>query len=175
MKTNKIIQFSELFPITLYMSQYDSLNKVFTYYLVLLWSSYFHWHCHIIDKIKEIAFKIFKSAICYLLVLASVTKLKLRECDSVPYKNGTIEAMHHGHALRKIDQQKWGSNLWKHLHFEASIKGFLMGISLPNLVTAWNHIPNSKLTQKCGSRINIFTENKTTKTWPSLLEYFRFL
>ena len=59
--------------------------------------------------------------------------------------------MHDRNAKRKIGQQKHESNLWKHTHFKASIKDFLIGISLPNLINIWNHMLFSIATQKCSS------------------------
>ena len=35
---------------------------------------------------------------------------------------------------------KCGSNLWTHSHVETMSKGFLIGISLPNIVSILNHI-----------------------------------
>ena len=55
----------------------------------------------------------------------------------------TIKARDDLNELRKIYQWKCDSNLWKHHHFEASIKGNLIGISFPNFVNIWNHISSS--------------------------------
>ena len=129
---------------------YSSIKITYTgITLTLLYSRYvvykmnnFHWGQ---------VLSTFQSDIYVLSTFQNDIYITLQNC-SCTIKNRMTMATHDRNALRKIYQWKCGSNLWTHPHFEASVKGFLIGISLPNFGNnLWNHISSSVQTQKCDS------------------------
>ena len=118
---------------------YILINKVFTYYFVC---------CGLVLSIEIIIFEIksdstwfeFKCLLYCLQIHVSFCHDAYVTKSWCTVKSTMIKATHDGNALRNIHQLICASNLWKWPHFKDLIKGFLIGISLPNFVNKWNCI-----------------------------------